>query len=97
MSARVHIHTHHTHTPANTHRYRHRCTHNNSTQYLQLFAEYCAYMQGYSLHFIISRAEPLQFFPPQDVEGLLHFLVLSLTQDCEQFPTDQSDHPPSTV
>ena len=54
-------------------------------------------MQGYSLQFVFSKAGPPQFFPPQDGEGLLHFLVLSLTQYCEQFPTDQSDHPPSTV
>ena len=58
---------------------------------------YCTSLQGYSLHSIISRVGPLQFLPPQDGEGLLQFLVLSLTQDCEQFPTDQSDHPPSTT
>ena len=71
--------------------------HTYVAMYLQLLAVYCALVQGYSLHFIVSRAGPLQFFPPQDGEGLLHFLVFSLTQDCEQFPTDQSDHPPSTV
>ena len=53
--------------------------------------------QGNSLHFIVSTAGPLQFFPPQDGSGLLQLLVLSLTQDTEQFPSNQSDHPPSTV
>ena len=53
--------------------------------------------QGSSLHFMVSTAGPLQFFPPQDGSGLLQLLVLSLTQDTEQFPTNQSDHPPSTV
>ena len=46
---------------------------------------------------MVSTARPLQFFPPQDGSGLLQLLVLSLTQDTEQFPTNQFDHPPSTV
>ena len=54
-------------------------------------------VQGNSLHFLVSTAGPLQFFPPQDGSGLLQLLVLSLTQDTEQFPSNQSDHPPSTM
>ena len=53
--------------------------------------------QGYSLHLITSTAGPLQFFPPQDGAGLLHDLVFSLKQEVEQFPINQSDHPPSTT
>ena len=53
--------------------------------------------QGGSQHFMVSTAGPLQFFPPQDGSGLLQLLVFSLTQDTEQFPSNQSDHPPSTV
>ena len=53
--------------------------------------------QGYSLHFIISTAEPLQLLPPQDGAGLVQFLVFSLTHEAEQFPINQSDHPPSTM
>ena len=48
-------------------------------------------------HFIISTAEPLQFFPPQDGVGVSQFLILSLTQEDVQFPTNHSDHPPSTT
>ena len=53
--------------------------------------------QGSSLHFMVSIDGPLHFFPPQDGSGLSQLLVLFLTQDTEQFPTNQSDHPPSTV
>ena len=53
--------------------------------------------QDNSSHFITSTARPLQFFPPQDGVGVSQFLILSLTQDAVQFPTDHSDHPPSTT
>ena len=49
------------------------------------------------MHFIISTAGPLHFFPPQDGAGLLQNLVFSFTQEAVQFPTNQSDHPPSTT
>lgn len=53
--------------------------------------------QGNSLHSTFSTAEPLQFFPPQDGAGLLQFLIFSLKHEAKQFPTSQSDHPPSTI
>ena len=53
--------------------------------------------QDNSSHFIISTAKPLQFFPPQDGAGVSQFLILSLTQEAVQFPTNHSDHPPSTT
>ena len=60
-------------------------------------AVYAKLAQGNSSHFITSTAEPLQFFPSQDGAGVSQFLILSLTQEAVQFPTDHSDHPPSTT
>ena len=57
----------------------------------------CTPSQGNSLHVTVSSAGPPQLFPPQDGTGLSQLLVLSLTQDSEQFPTNQSDHPPLTI
>ena len=57
----------------------------------------CIPLQGNSSHVTVSTAGPLQLFPPQDGTGSVQLLVLSLTPDTEQFPTNQSDHPPSTM
>ena len=54
-------------------------------------------LHGDSVQITISTAGPPQFFPPQNGTGLLQFLVFFLTQETEQFPTDQFDHPPSTI
>ena len=58
---------------------------------------YCKPLQGNSSHVTVSTAGPLQLFPPQDGTGSVQLLVLSLTQETEQLPIDQSDHPPSTI
>ena len=57
----------------------------------------CKPLQGNSSHVTVSTAGPLQLFPPQDGTGSVQLLVLSLTQETKQLPTDQSDHPPSTI
>ena len=69
----------------------------SKVQYSLNFIMHCKPLQGNSSHVTVSTAGPLQLLPPQDGSGLLQLLVISLKQETEQFSTNQSDHPPSTI